>query len=221
MKDASVSAARFLPKEDVDGVVAGEKAEVKPLSVSQFIGMVNERLRSIDVSMAGEVSRVSFPPSGHVYFSLKDENADSVIDCVIWKSQSASGGLVDDRPDRAGFQSSGHTLSLRPRAMRPLLAMLCGRERRAGEGEAVHHQDAGADRGGGAALQGDDDAAAVLLQELQVLRQVVARHHVEHDIDAARQLLHFGRPVVVLVDPPRGRRRASSPRRPSPRRAPS
>jgi exodeoxyribonuclease VII large subunit len=30
---------------------------------------------------------VSCPPSGHVYFSLKDEKADSVIDCVVWKSQ--------------------------------------------------------------------------------------------------------------------------------------
>ena len=52
----------------------------------------------------------------------------------------------------------------------------------------------------GAALNGDDDAAAVLLQELQVLGQVVARHHVEHDVDAARQLLHLGRPVIVLVE---------------------
>lgn len=59
----------------------------RPLSVSQFIGLLNERLREIDVEIAGEVSRVSCPPSGHVYFSLKDESADCVLDCVVWRSQ--------------------------------------------------------------------------------------------------------------------------------------
>ncbi len=65
----------------------GHHEAEKPLSVSQFIAAVNERLRDLDVSIMGEVSRVSSPPSGHIYFSLKDEKADSVIDCVVWKSQ--------------------------------------------------------------------------------------------------------------------------------------
>ena len=65
----------------------------KPLSVSEFITLVNERLRSVDVPIAGEVSRVSCPPSGHVYFSLKDEKIDSVIDCVVWRSQYEALGI--------------------------------------------------------------------------------------------------------------------------------
>ena len=36
-----------------------------------------------DIWIEGEISNVSFPPSGHVYFTLKDENAS--MRCVIWK----------------------------------------------------------------------------------------------------------------------------------------
>lgn len=74
-------------REDNVDIADNNEENTKPLSVAQFIGLVNERLREIDVAIMGEVSRVSCPPSGHVYFSLKDEKADSVIDCVVWKSQ--------------------------------------------------------------------------------------------------------------------------------------
>ncbi len=39
-----------------------------------------------DVWIAGEISNLSRPVSGHVYFSLKDENA--ALRCVIWKSNA-------------------------------------------------------------------------------------------------------------------------------------
>ena len=35
--------------------------------------------------MSGEVSNVSNPRSGHLYFTLKDENAS--LKCVMWKPQ--------------------------------------------------------------------------------------------------------------------------------------
>ena len=89
---APILVPKFVPEklEKADVRDVGEEdaaATAKPLSVSQFIGLLNARLREIDVSIMGEVSRVSCPPSGHVYFSLKDEKVDSVIDCVVWKSQ--------------------------------------------------------------------------------------------------------------------------------------
>ena len=43
----------------------------------------NEILR--DVWIAGEVSNPSYPASGHLYFTLKDQN--SSIKCVMWKQQ--------------------------------------------------------------------------------------------------------------------------------------
>jgi len=65
----------------------------KPLSVSAFIALVNERLRELEAQITGEVTKASFPPSGHVYFSLKDEHDGSVIDCVIWRSPYEAAGI--------------------------------------------------------------------------------------------------------------------------------
>lgn len=40
-----------------------------------------------DVWVVGEVSNLSRPPSGHVYFTLKDEQA--ALRCVMWRSEAA------------------------------------------------------------------------------------------------------------------------------------
>ena len=38
------------------------------------------------IKVKGEISKPSFPSSGHIYFNLKDEN--SVISAVIWRYNS-------------------------------------------------------------------------------------------------------------------------------------
>lgn len=63
-----------------------EEASAKPLSVIAYLEVLNETLRGIDVSIVGEVSKASFPPSGHVYFDLKDEAGDGVLHCVVWRA---------------------------------------------------------------------------------------------------------------------------------------
>jgi len=63
-----------------------EEKPAKPLSVLDYIAVLNETLRDIEVGVVGEVSKVSFPPSGHVYFDLKDETGDGVLHCVAWKT---------------------------------------------------------------------------------------------------------------------------------------
>lgn len=60
----------------------------EPLSVSE----VTERIKALleedeelaDVRVAGEISNLSRPASGHVYFTLKDAGAQ--IRCVMWRS---------------------------------------------------------------------------------------------------------------------------------------
>ncbi len=60
----------------------------EPLSVSE----VTERIKALleeddelaDVRVAGEISNLSRPASGHLYFTLKDEGAQ--IRCVMWRS---------------------------------------------------------------------------------------------------------------------------------------
>src|SRR5690606_10520129 len=37
--------------------------------------------------VVGEVGRLQRPVSGHLYFTLKDENRDAAIDCVMYKRE--------------------------------------------------------------------------------------------------------------------------------------
>ena len=41
-----------------------------------------------DVWIEGEVSGAKPAPSGHLYFCLKDEREEAVIDCVMYRSSS-------------------------------------------------------------------------------------------------------------------------------------
>jgi exodeoxyribonuclease VII large subunit len=61
--------------------------EEKFFSVSEYIELVNKGLKEFAAKIIGEVSEVKTGPTGHVYFSLKDEKDQSVINCIIWKSR--------------------------------------------------------------------------------------------------------------------------------------
>jgi len=62
--------------------------ENKPISISKYIELLNSRLREIRVAITGEVSEAKLhTPSGHMYFKLKDEEDESVLQCVIWKDK--------------------------------------------------------------------------------------------------------------------------------------
>jgi exodeoxyribonuclease VII large subunit len=56
-------------------------------SVSEVTGyiriLLEENQDLQDIWIQGEISNLSFPSSGHIYFTLKDENAS--LRCVIWK----------------------------------------------------------------------------------------------------------------------------------------
>ena len=48
--------------------------------------LVEQNFSSIKIK--GEISKPSFPVSGHIYFNLKDEN--SIISAVIWRYNSST-----------------------------------------------------------------------------------------------------------------------------------
>jgi exodeoxyribonuclease VII large subunit len=66
-------------------------AEFATLSVSD----VNRQIRNLlesdpileDISVNGEISNLSVPSSGHIYFTLKDEQ--SMLKCVLWRTYAA------------------------------------------------------------------------------------------------------------------------------------
>lgn len=59
------------------------------LSVSELSQLLKSALENAlpSVSFQGEISEISRPQSGHVYFTVKDENAQ--ISAVMWKGQAA------------------------------------------------------------------------------------------------------------------------------------
>jgi len=61
--------------------------EEKVFSISEYIAILNTELRKCAAKIIGEVGKVDIYPSGHVYFSLRDEKDQSVINCIIWKSK--------------------------------------------------------------------------------------------------------------------------------------
>ncbi len=66
---------------------AGQPAIYSVSDLTAYIRAVlesNENL--IDIWVAGEISNLSQPKSGHVYFTLKDINAS--LRCVIWREQA-------------------------------------------------------------------------------------------------------------------------------------
>jgi len=58
---------------------------VEILSVSAYLELLNNSIKRYGAKIMGEVSEASFGPTGHVYFSLKDETDGSVIRCIVWK----------------------------------------------------------------------------------------------------------------------------------------
>lgn len=100
-----------------------EERPEKPLSVLDYIGVLNETLKGIEVSIVGEVSKASFPPSGHVYFDLKDETGDGVLHCVVWKTVYENLGISLEAGMRvvvigsAGIYAPRGELSFKVRAM--------------------------------------------------------------------------------------------------------
>ena len=65
----------------------GFSFEIQVLSVSELNGMVRSVLESEyrlqDIWVSGEVSNLSTPSSGHMYFTLKDDQA--AVRCVMWR----------------------------------------------------------------------------------------------------------------------------------------
>ncbi|MDP2909994.1 MAG: exodeoxyribonuclease VII large subunit [bacterium] len=59
----------------------------KVFTISEYIALLNIGLKRSGARIIGEVAEVKAGPTGHVYFSLKDESNGNVISCIIWKSR--------------------------------------------------------------------------------------------------------------------------------------
>lgn len=61
--------------------------EEKIFSVSEYVDSLNTELKNYNAKIIGEISSVSFGPTGNVYFYLKDDKDQSILKCMIYKSK--------------------------------------------------------------------------------------------------------------------------------------
>src|SRR3989344_480591 len=80
--------------------------ENKIFSISEFIALLNIGLRKSEVKIVGEVGQVQFGPTGHVYFTLKDEKEPGLVNCIIWKSNYRMFGI--DLKEGVKIMAFGH-----------------------------------------------------------------------------------------------------------------
>jgi exodeoxyribonuclease VII large subunit len=67
--------------------------EDKIFSISEYIETLNSGLKEYRAKIIGEVSEIKTGPTGHVYFSLKDEQNGAVMSCIIWRSNYSLYGI--------------------------------------------------------------------------------------------------------------------------------
>ena len=102
----------------------------KPLSVTELTARIKQMLEIgfARVEVTGEVSRLTRPSSGHLYFTIKDAHA--AISAVIWRSTAAR---LQQLPEEGeAFVFSGHISLYEPRGSYQLVV---NRVEAAGEGK--------------------------------------------------------------------------------------
>ncbi len=117
----------------VDENIGGENTTDKktaPLSVTELTARIKQMLEIgfARVEVSGEVSRLTRPSSGHLYFTIKDAHA--AISAVIWRSTAAR---LQQLPEEGeAFVFSGHISLYEPRGSYQLVV---NRVEAAGEGK--------------------------------------------------------------------------------------
>ncbi|HXK18869.1 MAG TPA: exodeoxyribonuclease VII large subunit [Polyangiaceae bacterium] len=102
------------------------------------VGELDRRLRravevaSDDFWIEGEVASLKAAPSGHVYFTLKDEREDAVIDCVMYRFDAQRARRI--LTEGARLQLKGRATVWAPRGRLQLVGTLA---RLAGRGELL------------------------------------------------------------------------------------
>ncbi|MDX8402705.1 MAG: exodeoxyribonuclease VII large subunit, partial [Mariprofundaceae bacterium] len=98
---------------------ASNGAGEAPLTVTELTARIRQALERgfARVTVIGEVSRLTAPPSGHLYFTIKD--AGAAISAVIWRSTLAR---LPVRPEDGGeFVFAGHLSVYEPRGIYQLI----------------------------------------------------------------------------------------------------
>jgi len=66
----------------------------KIYTVSEFVSFLNEDLKWMKTKIVGEVGEAKAGPTGHMYFTLKDERDGAMLNCIMWASKYRMFGVT-------------------------------------------------------------------------------------------------------------------------------
>jgi len=66
----------------------------KIYTVSEFVSFLNEDLKWMKTKIVGEVGEAKAGPTGHMYFTLKDERDGAMLNCIMWSSKYRLFGIT-------------------------------------------------------------------------------------------------------------------------------
>ncbi|MGZ3416631.1 MAG: exodeoxyribonuclease VII large subunit [Polyangiales bacterium] len=119
-------------------------AEPKPakqevLSVADVCGRMRRQLQMIgQVVLAGEVTAFKAHPSGHLYFTLKDDREDASVACAMFRREATTaGGSVIENGARIKVRASADIF-----APRGALQLIVVKAALAGEGDLAARREA-------------------------------------------------------------------------------
>jgi exodeoxyribonuclease VII large subunit len=85
--------------------LTGDSARFTVTELTRYLrGLLESDYRLADVTVGGEISNLSRPASGHIYFSLKD--AAATLRCVMWRSEVARQAFLPS--DGQKVEAHGH-----------------------------------------------------------------------------------------------------------------
>jgi len=66
----------------------------KIYTISEFVQLLNADLKWMKARIVGEVGEVKAGPTGHMYFTLKDEKDGAMLNCIMWSSKYRLFGIT-------------------------------------------------------------------------------------------------------------------------------
>ena len=108
----------------------------KIYSISEFVSFLNADLKWMKARIVGEVGEAKSGPTGHMYFTLKDEKDGSMLNCIMWSSKYRLFGITLEPGKKIVASGNPEVYSQNGR-----LSFVCDTIELAGEGDIKKQYD--------------------------------------------------------------------------------
>ena len=108
----------------------------KIYSISEFVAFLNADLKWMKARIVGEIGEAKSGPTGHMYFTLKDEKDGAMLNCIMWSSKYRLFGITLEPGKKIVASGNPEVYSQNGR-----LSFVCDTIELAGEGDIKKQYD--------------------------------------------------------------------------------